>query len=83
MMPTMPDLPNIHAISVLVLTLIALFLFSREKIQLETSSLVVLVILTIGFELFPFEQNETSLNPVSFFYGFGHEALSEPGRSMR
>ena len=75
MMPTMPDLPNIHAISVLVLTLIALFLFSREKIQLETSSLVVLVILTIGFELFPFEQNETSLNPVSFFYGFGHEAL--------
>ena len=71
----MPDLPNAHAVSVLILTIMALFLFSREKIRLETSSLLVLVLLTIGFELFPFESADKPLHAVSFFYGFGHEAL--------
>ena len=42
---------NPHAIGVLVLTLLALVLFTRDKIPLETSSLFVLVTLTAGFEL--------------------------------
>lgn len=46
--------PNAHALAVLLLTGLALVLFSRDKLPLETSSLVVLVCLAVGFELFPF-----------------------------
>ncbi len=46
-----PDIPNVHALAVLLLTVLALFLFTRERIPLESSSLFVLVVLIIGFEL--------------------------------
>ncbi len=49
-----PVMPNPHALAVLLLTVLALILFTREKIALESSSLFVLVVLVIGFELFPF-----------------------------
>ena len=68
--------PNAHAIAALILTVLALLLFSRERIPLETSSLLVIVILTIGFTLFPFVGSDgVALNPASFFSGFGHQAL--------
>jgi Na+/H+ antiporter NhaD/arsenite permease-like protein len=69
-------LPNIHAIGVLVLVLLALVLFSRDRIPLETSSLVVLAILTVGFQLFPYVAPDgTRLTPTDFYAGFGHQAL--------
>ncbi len=71
----MPPLPEPHALALLALTLVALFLFTRERIPLETSSLVVLVLLTVGFELFPYHDESGTLHPVDFFSGFGHEAL--------
>jgi di/tricarboxylate transporter len=71
----MPDIPNAHAAAVLILTALALFLFTRERIPLETSSLSVLVILTVGFELFPYHGSEGQLHALDFFSGFGHEAL--------
>jgi len=71
----MPPLPDQHALAVLVLSVVALFLFTRERIPLETSSLVVLVLLTIGFEWFPFHDGTRTLHTVDFFSGFGHEAL--------
>jgi len=71
----MPPLPDQHALAVLALTAVALFLFTRERIPLETSSLVVLVLLTIGFEWFPYEGATGPLHAVDFFSGFGHEAL--------
>lgn len=68
--------PNIHAIGVLVLVLLALVLFSRDRIPLETSSLVVLAILTVGFQLFPYVAPDgTRLTPTDFYAGFGHQAL--------
>ena len=70
-----PSPPNIHAVAVLALTGMALILFTREKIPLESSSLMVLVALAVGFELFPFPLADTTLHAVDFFYGFGHEAL--------
>ena len=70
-----PDIPNAHALTVLLLTLLALFLFTREKIPLESSSLFVLVVLIIGFELFPFVGPLGAVSPADFFHGFGHEAL--------
>ena len=72
---TIPSPPNVHAIAVLILTVLALILFTREKIPLETSSLLVLVGLAVGFELFPFSLSEGTLHAVNFFHGFGHEAL--------
>ncbi|MES9851341.1 MAG: SLC13 family permease [Candidatus Thiodiazotropha sp. L084R] len=68
-------LPNPHMIAVLLLTGLALLLFSREKIPLESSSLVILSLLTLGFEIFPFEGPSGVISSVDFFKGFGHEAL--------
>jgi len=70
-----PDLPNFHALSVLLLTGFALVLFSRDRIPLETSSLMILVILTLGLTLFPFESRKSALHAVDLFSGFGHQAL--------
>jgi len=70
-----PPLPNAHSLAVLVLTGLALVLFSRDKIPLETSSLLVLVALTVGFQLWPFSSDGRTLHAVDFFLGFGHEAL--------
>ena len=67
--------PNPHATGVLVLTATALMLFSRSKISLETSSLVILVILAVGFEIFPFSAGGRAIHAVDFFHGFGNEAL--------
>jgi di/tricarboxylate transporter len=71
----MPPLPDDHALAVLGLTTVALFLFTRERMPLETSSLIVLVLLTVGFEWFPYQDAAGPLHTVDFFSGFGHEAL--------
>lgn len=71
----LPSIPNMHALSVLLLTGVALVLFSRDKIPLETSSLIVLVCLAVGFEVFPFVDEGGALRAMDFFLGFGNEAL--------
>ncbi|MBN2466608.1 MAG: SLC13 family permease [Deltaproteobacteria bacterium] len=70
-----PPPPNVHAVAVLFLTVLALILFTREKIPLESSSFLVLIVLAVGFELFPFPADGGVLRAVDFFQGFGHEAL--------
>ena len=72
---TFPAPPNIHSLAVLLLTVLALYLFSRDRIPFESSSLFILVSLTIGFELFPFTADGVPLRAQDFFVGFGHEAL--------
>ncbi len=68
--------PQPHAIGVLVLTLIALFLFTRERIPLQTSSLFVFCVLLVAFYLFPYRLADGSILQVKeFFLGFGNEAL--------
>ena len=62
-----PELPNLHALLILILTGIALFLFSRERLPLETSSLTILAILTVGLTLFPFRHNGSELEAVDLF----------------
>jgi di/tricarboxylate transporter len=66
---------NSHAIAVMLLTLIALFLFTRENFPIETSSLIILVSLTVGFTIFPYTKDNETLHAIDFFSGFGHEAL--------
>lgn len=66
---------NEHSLAVMALTVLALFLFTREKIPLETSSLFILVALTVGFTVFPFTYENKEIHALDFFLGFGHEAL--------
>ncbi len=70
-----PSIPNHHALAVMLLTAVALFLFTRERIPLETSSLAILVALCVGFEIFPYHSEGRLLHAITFFSGFGHEAL--------
>ena len=68
-------LPNAHALAVMTLIIVALVLFTRESIPLQTTSLIVLVALTVGFALFPYVSDGRTLQPSEFFLGFGHKAL--------
>jgi len=68
-------LPNMHALAVMIIIVVALALFTRENIPMETTSLVVLVVLAIGFQIFPYESDGQVLRPSDFFAGFGNRAL--------
>ena len=70
-----PDLPNYHALAILLITVLALYLFRRDDIPLETSSLTVIAVLCLIFALFPFSVDGTHFEASSLFFGFGHEAL--------
>lgn len=63
---TIVAVPDIHAIAVFVLIIGALYLFTREQLPLETSALLVLVLLAAGFELFPYERNGETLRAIDF-----------------
>ena len=68
--------PDAHGLAVLLLTVVALVLFTRDNIPLESSSLAILVILVAGFQLVPYEKaGEVALSAGDFFAGFGNEAL--------
>lgn len=71
-----PIPPDAHGIAVLALTVVALLLFTRDDIPLESSSLAILILLTAGFQVFPYTKDgEVVLGPIDFYAGFGNEAL--------
>ena len=67
----MPQLPEPHAIVVILLTGLAMYLFTKDRIPLETTGLGVLVLLVLMFVIFPYKD----VQPTDFFANFGHEAL--------
>ncbi len=67
--------PDAHGIAVVVLIIAALFLFTRDRVPLESSSLAVIIALALGFHLFPYESDGVRVAPADFLYGFGNEAL--------
>jgi di/tricarboxylate transporter len=70
-----PITPDSHGIAVLLLTIVALILFTRDRIPLESSSLGILIVLVAGFQFFPYESDGVAVGPAAFFAGFGNEAL--------
>ena len=71
----MPTLPDSHGVFVLLLTGFALYLFTRDRLPLEASGMVILIVLILSFQLFPYEVDGGPLRPTVFLSGFGHEAL--------
>ena len=72
----MPPPPDPHGIAIMLLAVAALVLFSRDRIPLETSALVVLGALIVGFEVFPYvSPSGQTLTASGFLAGFGNSAL--------
>jgi di/tricarboxylate transporter len=71
----LPAPPSLHAIAAILLAFFAVFLFTREKIRLESSSLFILILILVWFEFFPIEFNGARVRAPDFLAGFGHEAL--------
>ena len=69
------SLPDAHGTAALALTLVALILFSRDRIPLETSAMIILAALVLIFELFPYSRGGEVIDAKDFFMGFGNEAL--------
>ena len=59
----------------MALVVIALVLFAMERIPLATSSLLVLVLLALLFEVFPYVSVNGPVRASDLFLGFGHQAL--------
>lgn len=66
---------DFHGVAVLLLTIGALFLFTRERLPLEYSCVAILFTLVLGFELFPYEYDGAQLGAANFLAGLGNEAL--------
>jgi di/tricarboxylate transporter len=64
-----------HGIAVLLLTIAAFVAFALQRLPIETTALLVIAALALGFALFPYETASETVNPSVFFLGFGHEAL--------
>jgi di/tricarboxylate transporter len=71
----LPELPNWHALGVMLLTVAALYLYTRENMPIETTSILVLAVMAVSFTVFPFEARGERLEAQDFFLGFGNEAL--------
>ncbi|MDJ0927214.1 MAG: SLC13 family permease [Gammaproteobacteria bacterium] len=67
----MPSFPDIHALIVIALTGVTLYLFTRERVPLETTGLAVMLLLILLFYFFPYK----NIRPADFFVNFGNEAL--------
>jgi di/tricarboxylate transporter len=67
--------PDPHGIAVVILIVAALFLFTRDRLPVESSALAVIISLVVGFHLFPYEVDGLPVDPAEFLLGFGNEAL--------
>ena len=64
----MPDLPSLHAIAVMTITVVGLYLFSRDSIPIETSGLIIFITILSMFYLFPLQVNGFDSDPISLFF---------------
>ena len=75
--------PDAHGIAVIILVVVALYLFTRDRLPLESSSLAVIIALTVGFQLFPYESDGIQIAPADFLVGFGNQAWCFGGLLLR
>jgi di/tricarboxylate transporter len=71
----MPTSPDPHALFAIALAIFAIVLYTREKIPLESSSFLVLLVLLVWFQLFAIELDGKRIDAGDFVAAFGNEAL--------
>ena len=69
------NLPNSHAVAVLVISLVAFYLYTRPRIRMEMVALLLLAALALLFHLFPFHAGSRRIDEADIFSGFGHPVL--------
>jgi hypothetical protein len=50
-----PGFPGFHTLVVLLVTVLALYAFTRDKWPLEATGLVIVVVMIISFKLFQYD----------------------------
>jgi di/tricarboxylate transporter len=68
-------LPDTHGLAVIGLALFALVALTRPAVPQESASLMVLMLLVLGFELFPYAGTGGALDASSFLAVFGNQGL--------
>jgi di/tricarboxylate transporter len=68
-------LPDTHGLAVIGLALFALVVLTRPSVPQESTSLMVLMLLVMGFELFPYSGPAGPVQPLSLLAAFGNAAL--------
>jgi di/tricarboxylate transporter len=64
-----------HGLATLVFAAFVFALFISERLPIATVSIGILVLLPIGFVLFPLDTDQGRFDALSLFAGFGHPAL--------
>jgi len=64
-----------HGLATLVFAALVFALFIADRLPIATVSIGVLVLLPIGYALFPLETPQGRFDALSLFAGFGHPAL--------
>jgi di/tricarboxylate transporter len=70
-----PELPNPHAIAVLMVTVGAFYLYTRPWLRMEVVSLLLLAALLSIFYLFPYASTSVRITEAVVLQSFGHPAL--------
>jgi di/tricarboxylate transporter len=69
------SLPDTHGLAVIGLALFALIALTRPSVPQESAALMVLMLLVLGFELFPYAGPAGVVEPMAFLSVFGNSGL--------
>jgi len=70
-----PDLPSPHAIAAIVLAIVTVYLYTRDRIPLETSSFLILAAILIWVERYDIVEDGERIRAGDILADFGNEAL--------
>jgi di/tricarboxylate transporter len=71
----MPELPSPHALAAILIALLAIFLYTRERLPLESTSFFILCVIVLWFEIYSIEYDGERIRAGNFLAGFGNDAL--------
>lgn len=71
----MPPPPDIDAVVAIALSIAAIYLFTRDKLPIESTALLILIVSLIWLQASPIFVDGRRLGPRDLFAGFGNEAL--------
>jgi di/tricarboxylate transporter len=70
-----PSFPEFHTLFVLLVTVFALYLFTRDRLPLEASGLAILTLLVVVFVVVPYGPPGDQLSSERLLSGFSNQAL--------